>query len=62
MKPSELKAVILGNPATSYWLRDALRKCELRDPLDMARDAAALKSYCECVLANIPYARGKECD
>jgi hypothetical protein len=33
---------LLADPATSYWLRDALRSALLRDPADAALDALIL--------------------
>ena len=33
---------VLGEPSTSYWLRDALRSAMVRDPVDAARDALVL--------------------
>lgn len=33
---------VLANPATSYWLRDALLSALDRDPFDAERDALAL--------------------
>ena len=33
---------IIANPATSYWLRDALKAAMQRDPLDVANDAEFL--------------------
>ena len=33
---------VLANPATSYWLRDALVSSFERDPFDAERDALAL--------------------
>jgi hypothetical protein len=33
---------VLANPATSYWLRDALVSAFERDPFDAERDALAL--------------------
>lgn len=35
---------LLANPATSYWLRDALASALERDPFDAERDALALAS------------------
>ena len=46
MKPlissdDEIQAAI-QNPATSYWLRDALKASIHRDPIDVATDAETL--------------------
>jgi len=35
---------ILADPATSYWLRDAIVSAFERDPFDAERDALALAS------------------
>ncbi|NNM78047.1 hypothetical protein HJG53_14160 [Sphingomonas sp. ID1715] len=35
---------LLANPATSYWLRDALVSALDRDPFDAERDALALST------------------
>lgn len=32
----------IQDPATSYWLREALQKAMARDPVDAARDASDL--------------------
>jgi hypothetical protein len=37
----EIQAAI-QNPATSYWLRDALKASIHRDPIDVATDAETL--------------------
>jgi hypothetical protein len=36
------RAMILANPATSYWLRDAIAETGNRDVLDTASDAEVL--------------------
>ncbi len=35
-------AVVIADPAASYWLRDALRAAIARDPVDAVTDAALL--------------------
>jgi hypothetical protein len=35
---------IIANPATSYWLSDALKAALKRDPIDAAHDAEQLAS------------------
>jgi hypothetical protein len=43
-QPGDVAEVIavIANPATSYWLRDALVTACARDPFDAERDAIAL--------------------
>ncbi len=41
------KEEILTNPAFSYWVKDALRTIEDRDPVDALRDLNILKFYIE---------------
>ena len=36
------KASLLTDPATSFWLKRAMKQLETRDPLDAYRDAQAL--------------------
>ena len=40
----------LQNPATSYWLLEAIKKADTKDALDMARDADILNLYCQARL------------
>ena len=40
--PSSPSATILADPATSRWLRDALRSALVRDPVDAANEAEVL--------------------
>lgn len=43
----------LDDPATSYWLRDALRASLNRDPVDAANDAACLAGLLAARAANL---------
>ena len=47
----------LDCPFTSYWLKDALKKCLDRDPVDSVRDAEILfhllKGWNEKLLENL---------
>jgi hypothetical protein len=38
---------LLNDPATSYWLKDAIRALEKRDPLDAVRDAEVLHALAD---------------
>lgn len=38
------RQALLDDPATSFWLKRAVRDLETRDPLDSERDAACLAS------------------
>lgn len=40
--PSVKILATLANPATTYWLRDALKSALLRDPVDALHDAEEL--------------------
>ena len=44
MKSQEMR-LSLNNPATSYWLNDALIKSDNRDIVDMLIDVSILKEY-----------------
>jgi hypothetical protein len=44
---------ILNDPATSYWLRDALRSALKRDIVDAANDAEALAELLKARLGKI---------
>lgn len=57
---AQLKGLLLQNPATSYWLREQLKKADLRDPCDMARDADQLLGYCKAILADARSNRAQE--
>lgn len=39
---------LLGDPATSFWLKAALRAALARDPLDAERDAGTLYLVLRC--------------
>lgn len=45
--PDVIRNDLIADPSTSFWLRSALTKVRLRDPVDAARDAATLLYYCE---------------
>lgn len=36
------KSAILSDPSSSYWLKNAIRDLEQRDPVDASNDALAL--------------------
>lgn len=42
MQASSVSASVLENPATSYWLRQALTSALARDPVDALNDAEQL--------------------
>lgn len=46
-KRSELEK-LLSDPATSFWLKSALRSALTRDPLDAERDAGTLYLMLRC--------------
>jgi hypothetical protein len=50
MSALTIKAAILADPSTSYWLSNAIKALEKRDPLDAARDAALLAQLQEHLL------------
>lgn len=39
------RAEILADPAISFWLKDAIRALEARDPVDAAKDADLLAAF-----------------
>ena len=46
-KRSEIEK-LLGDPATSFWLKAALRAALTRDPIDAERDAGTLYLVLRC--------------
>lgn len=46
-KRSELEK-LLSDPATSFWLKAALRSALTRDPIDAERDAGTLYLFLRC--------------
>ena len=48
---------VLGDPAASFWLKDALHSALTRDPVDAANDAEVLARLldrrCRKILANL---------
>lgn len=68
MPPSLVIAAVLSDPATSHWLKDALRAALERDPIDAANDSAFLASLlaarAEAAMfdAGAPQGRGKAGD
>lgn len=58
---------VLSDPTASYWLKEAIRACLERDPLDAAADASVLANLMESRLAarvgqgrNLPNSQGVE--
>lgn len=49
----DVKQRILNDPASSYWLQNALRGLEKRDPVDALRDTEALRHYVKSLLAEV---------
>lgn len=45
MNDQEMKEKIMKDPGASYWLKDAVRAAEDRDPVDALRDARILAEY-----------------
>ena len=45
--PGPLEIAVRADPSCSYWLRDRLRECQERDPLDALRDAETLVAILE---------------
>lgn len=42
----DLAGDIASSPEASYWLKDAVRAAEKRDPVDALSDAEVLVAYC----------------
>lgn len=38
---------ILNDPSTSFWLKDAIRQCDSRDPVDVLNDLEVLNELTE---------------
>jgi len=53
MQPVDIRERILKDPASSYWLQNALRGLEKRDPVDALRDVEALRHYLKAVLNEV---------
>lgn len=47
----------LANPATTYWLRDALKSALVRDPVDALHDAEELAALLQDRLVSDPIFR-----
>jgi tellurite resistance protein len=43
---------IAADPSTSYWLKEAIRRCEQRDPVDALCDAEVLVALLQSQLDN----------
>ena len=50
MTAAQIKAAILADMSTSYWLSGAIKALDKRDPLDAARDARILADLQEQLL------------
>lgn len=53
MKQSSDILSLLNNPATSYWLREAIKSAFARDPLDSLQDAETLVELLQQRLATL---------
>lgn len=47
------KEEIVNNPSLSYWVKDAVKTVDERDPVDALRDITILKSFIENKLVTI---------
>ena len=50
-----IKEQVLSSPGASYWLKEAIKTADRRDPVDMARDARIILKYCEAILNDLDY-------
>lgn len=55
--PTNKILATLADPATTYWLRDALKSALLRDPVDALRDAEKLATLLQDRLDSVPVFR-----
>lgn len=55
---ADLSARVLADPAASYWLKEALRAAQARDPVDAAADAARLAQLMELRMRDVLGGRG----
>ena len=55
--PTNKILATLANPATTYWLRDALKSALSRDPVDALRDAEELAALLQDRLESDPVFR-----
>jgi hypothetical protein len=55
--PTDKILATLANPATTYWLRDALKSALLRDPVDALHDAEELAALLQDRLESDPVFR-----